>query len=108
MSKASRHRKSKKPPRPAPGQGGPSPASGTDWSGRPEQLRPEEISARFGTIKGTLSVPHPPVTLTVAMIVKNEAANIRAAVESFRPVADEIVVYDTGSTDGTQAILDEL
>jgi glycosyltransferase involved in cell wall biosynthesis len=42
------------------------------------------------------------------MIVKNEAANIRAAVESFRPIADEIVVYDTGSTDGTQAILDQL
>ena len=44
----------------------------------------------------------------VCVIVKNEAKNIRAAVESFRPVADEIVVYDTGSTDGTQDILDGL
>jgi glycosyltransferase involved in cell wall biosynthesis len=55
-----------------------------------------------------LETPYPPGTLTVAMIVKNEAANIRAAVESFRPIADEIVVYDTGSDDGTQAELDAL
>ncbi|MDQ3000637.1 MAG: glycosyltransferase [Fibrobacterota bacterium] len=73
-----------------------------------DDLRPEELAARFGTIQGTLSLPHPPGTLTIAMIVKNEALNIEAAVESFRPIADEIVVYDTGSTDGTQALLDKL
>jgi glycosyltransferase involved in cell wall biosynthesis len=104
MGKSSRQKKAKKPP----GAPAAPPGRNPDWSGRPEDLSPEDISARFGTIQGTLSVPYPPNTLTVAMIVKNEAANIRAAVESFRPIADEIVVYDTGSTDGTQAILDEL
>lgn len=47
-------------------------------------------------------------TLSVVVIVRNEAANIRACLDSVRAVADEIVVHDTGSTDGTQAILDEL
>ncbi|MBC7360622.1 MAG: glycosyltransferase family 2 protein, partial [Desulfacinum sp.] len=44
------------------------------------------------------NVPH---SLSVCMIVKNEAANIRGALESFAAFADEIVVVDTGSTDGT-------
>ncbi|NLB62489.1 MAG: glycosyltransferase [Fibrobacter sp.] len=39
------------------------------------------------------------------MIVKNEEANIATAIESFLPVADEIIVNDTGSTDGTLEIL---
>lgn len=73
-----------------------------------DKLSPEALNARFGTIRGTLSLPFPPNTLTIAMIVKDEAKNIRAAIESFRPIADEIVVYDTGSTDGTQNILTDL
>lgn len=44
------------------------------------------------------NVPH---SLSVCMIVKNEASNIREALESFAAFADEIVVVDTGSTDGT-------
>lgn len=40
-------------------------------------------------------------SLSVCMIVKNEASNICDALESFRTFADEIVVVDTGSTDGT-------
>lgn len=87
----------------------PGAGAASDWTGKPaEELGPGELAARFGTIKGVLRLPYPPGTLTVAMIVKNEALNIRAAIESFRPIADEIAVYDTGSTDGTQAILDEL
>ena len=92
-----------------------------DWAGKPhsasvgcadqeyvDDLRPEELAARFGTIREPLTNPFVPGTLTIAMIVKDEALNIKAAVESFRPIADEIVVYDTGSTDGTQGILDTL
>lgn len=42
-------------------------------------------------------------TLTVAMIVRNEAANLRACLESVK-WADEIVVVDGGSNDETTAI----
>ncbi|MGQ9668881.1 MAG: glycosyltransferase [Desulfosoma sp.] len=40
-------------------------------------------------------------SLSVCMIVKNEASNICDALESFQSFADEIVVVDTGSTDAT-------
>jgi glycosyltransferase involved in cell wall biosynthesis len=83
-------------------------AATSDWTGTAEDLdnlRPEELASRFGTIRNPLSLPYPPGTLSVAMIVKNEALNIKEAIASFRPIADEIVVYDTGSTDGTQEIL---
>jgi glycosyltransferase involved in cell wall biosynthesis len=39
--------------------------------------------------------------LSVCMIVKNEAHCIENAIKSVLPIADEIVVVDTGSTDGT-------
>lgn len=38
------------------------------------------------------------------MIVKNEASNLADALSSFKSFADEIVVVDTGSTDGTRDI----
>lgn len=43
--------------------------------------------------------------LTVLIPCKDERKNIRACVESARNVADEIVVADSGSTDGTQDIV---
>lgn len=43
--------------------------------------------------------------LSVCMIVKNEAAEIGAALASVQSVADEIVVVDTGSTDDTVNIV---
>lgn len=45
-----------------------------------------------------------PVLLSATMIVKNEAHNIEAAIRSLDGFADEIVIYDTGSTDDTVAI----
>lgn len=38
------------------------------------------------------------------MIVRNEAANLPACLDSVRTLADEIVVVDTGSTDATREI----
>jgi len=43
-------------------------------------------------------------TLSVVMIVKNEAACLGDCLESVRSIADEILVADTGSTDDTVAI----
>jgi glycosyltransferase involved in cell wall biosynthesis len=99
MSKAAKRAKQATPPA-SPGA---QPSQALD-----DDMPPGEMAKRFGTVRGVLPSPYPAGTLTVAMIVKNEAKNIRDAVLSFRPIADEIVVYDTGSTDGTQAILDSL
>lgn len=43
-------------------------------------------------------------TISVAMIVKNEADKLETVLQHARLIADEIVVVDTGSTDGTVAI----
>ena len=44
------------------------------------------------------------MTLSLSMIVRNEAERIAACLESVRGFADELVVLDTGSTDDTVAI----
>lgn len=45
---------------------------------------------------------HP--TISLAMIVKNEADCLQRCLESVRPLVDEMVIIDTGSTDDTPAI----
>ncbi len=47
-------------------------------------------------------------SLTLCMLVKNEADLIGKALESVRHLVSEIVVVDTGSTDGTQKIATDL
>ena len=42
--------------------------------------------------------------LSLAMIVKNEAANLPRCLASVQGLVDEMVVVDTGSTDDTVAI----
>jgi len=42
--------------------------------------------------------------ISLCMIVKNEESNLENCLLSFRPVADEIVIVDTGSEDRTCAI----
>jgi tetratricopeptide (TPR) repeat protein len=42
--------------------------------------------------------------LSVAMIVRDEAELLATSIESIRAIADEVVVYDTGSTDRTPEI----
>src|SRR3989338_2511182 len=44
-------------------------------------------------------------TLSVCMIVKNEENCIERSLQSVKDIADEIVIVDTGSTDGTLAIV---
>lgn len=43
------------------------------------------------------------MTISVCMIVKNEEPRLRACLDSLKPIADEIIIVDTGSTDGTKA-----
>lgn len=49
-----------------------------------------------------MTVPSPSIAL--AMIVKNEAANIQRCLDSAQPWVDHMVVVDTGSSDDTAAI----
>ena len=46
--------------------------------------------------------------LSVTIITLNEEYNIRRAIESVRSLADEIIVVDSGSTDRTREIVEEL
>jgi glycosyltransferase involved in cell wall biosynthesis len=46
-------------------------------------------------------------TLSLCMIVKNEEDNLERCLESVREVVDEMVIVDTGSTDGTVAVAEK-
>lgn len=46
--------------------------------------------------------------LTCLIPCKNEAANIAACIQSFRSIADEVLIADSGSTDGTLEIVRQL
>lgn len=48
-----------------------------------------------------------PPTLGLSMIVKNGGKDLRPCLESVRPLVDQIVIADTGSTDDTVAIARE-
>lgn len=60
-----------------------------------------------GFVAGVFPMVNRPVAklsdfkITVAAIVKNEAENVPTWVQAARSCADEIIVVDTGSTDGT-------
>lgn len=44
------------------------------------------------------------ITISVCMIVLNEETNLGICLKSLQPVADEIIVVDTGSTDRTKEV----
>lgn len=47
------------------------------------------------------------INISLCMIVKNESAILRRCLDSYKPVADEIIIIDTGSTDNTKEIASE-
>ena len=47
-------------------------------------------------------------TISLCMIAKNEEKWLRMAIDSVRPIIDEIILVDTGSTDNTIALAEEL
>lgn len=46
-------------------------------------------------------------TISLCMIVKNEARRLRTCLDSYLPIADEIIIVDTGSSDNTVEIANE-
>lgn len=44
------------------------------------------------------------ITISLCMIVKNESAVLRRCLESYKAIADEIIIVDTGSEDDTKKI----
>src|SRR3712207_4928412 len=46
--------------------------------------------------------------LSVFIIARNEADRIGATIRAVRDLTDDLVVIDSGSTDGTQAVAEEL
>ncbi len=48
------------------------------------------------------------MSISLAMIVKNEASRLRHCLGSVRDLADELIVVDTGSSDGTPDLAREL
>ncbi|MBD3316453.1 MAG: glycosyltransferase [Chitinivibrionales bacterium] len=70
-----------------------------------DRLCTEEL-CRFDLMRKRIRM-YPPrrrPTCTLTMIVKNEEANLPAALESVDDIFDEIVICDTGSTDRTPEI----
>lgn len=47
-------------------------------------------------------------TICLNMIVKNESRSIQRCLESVKPLIDSWVIVDTGSTDGTQILIQEI
>jgi GT2 family glycosyltransferase/Flp pilus assembly protein TadD len=62
-----------------------------------------EIRKRIGAVK--INKPNKgKATLSLCMIVKNEEPNLARCLMSVKPVVDEMIVVDTGSTDRTKSI----
>ena len=47
-------------------------------------------------------------TISVAMIVKNEAADLAQCLDTVKGWVDEIIIVDSGSTDNTQEIANNM
>jgi len=55
-----------------------------------------------------VALPSRPKGISIMVRVKDEADWIRSSVESIKSIADEIIVIDNGSTEGTYEILEEI
>jgi tetratricopeptide (TPR) repeat protein len=77
---------------------------GDDWvAGRRAGLRPAVRAARPATSAPVPARRGAPL-LSACMIVKDEEDDLGGCLAALRGLVDEVVVYDTGSTDGTVAL----
>ncbi|WP_461357404.1 glycosyltransferase family 25 protein [Bradyrhizobium sp. USDA 4454] len=83
-------------------------ASSTEASAASPPSRPdnERRSIKPEVKESGLSKPNGK-SIGLCMIVKNEAAVIVRCLDSVRPMIDYVLIEDTGSTDGTQAVIRE-
>gem|GEM_PF-1201966 len=68
-------------------------------------IRRVDDQARLGA-ELTRTRPRPKISAT--LLVKNEEAHLRRCLESISDIADEIIIGDTGSTDRTLSIAEEM
>jgi GT2 family glycosyltransferase/tetratricopeptide (TPR) repeat protein len=78
-------------------------ANGLDWFAEQETNR-DRFESRFGLGHST----HDVTKVSACLITKDEEENITACLASLAGFADEIVIYDTGSTDDTVKVAREL
>ena len=76
-------------------------ANGVDWFERREANR-TRLEERWGA-----AVPKAFPLISACLIVKDEEDNLPSCLASLEGLADEVIVYDTGSTDGTVALARE-
>ncbi|WP_159452307.1 glycosyltransferase [Singulisphaera sp. GP187] len=105
-------------------------SAGTSRAGQPTELRPDRLSTRIRSagfhlavandlfvhegrarsassavaVRNEATTPGRRCRVSLTMIVRNEAANLPDCLASVADVFDEIIVVDTGSTDGTVEI----
>src|SRR5207245_2954912 len=78
----------------------------TKWSSSDDELNPESFSVQ-APAEG-LRLVRNDVLLSLCMIVRDNAGTLKACLESIRPWVDEMIVVDTGSTDKTPVIAQQL
>ncbi|HEY7946182.1 MAG TPA: glycosyltransferase, partial [Acidimicrobiales bacterium] len=78
-------------------------ANGLDWYAEQESNR-SRFESRFGLGQSSRDV----AKVSACLITKDEEANLATCLASLEGFADEVVIYDTGSTDGTVTLARDL